>query len=330
MKNKIVSLATSFVLVLLFAIPSHAIFDGDVDKAIEFMKAGMYPQAISLLDKRINEKPTDTEAHFQLGICYIHTGNLGGADARFTSSVKLDSKYGFKIGGEYKAAGEEALNQGNIVRAGTLFKKAIEYQPNLRDGIAKEVMAYGKASMKEQALSLAYSLNPAYGKEISKLFYNKGNASTGKNKINFYRTSKQYNPAFTAEMADHLVSLAKDESTEKNLATEYKKVARDFMSEETWNEAFPPLTWQKVISQEYVGRGMDDSSSNIRTFQFGNELKLGDKIITEGSDFFIFDKKWRKHTDSHEFIIKNAKEGNYFYICAEKGIKVKITIQRLM
>ena len=55
------------------------------------MASGMYPQAIELLNKAIHEKPTNAEAHFQQGICYVNTGNFRNADERFASAVTLDN-----------------------------------------------------------------------------------------------------------------------------------------------------------------------------------------------------------------------------------------------
>ena len=240
MKNRLITFISTLVLILAYAIHSHALFNGDVDKANEFMAAGMYPQAISLLDKRINEKPTDAKAHFKLGVCYVHTSNFGWADARFVSSVKLDPEYGFRIGGEYKAAGSEALQKGNINRAGKLFGKAVEYQPNLKGGIAKEVMAVGKASMSDSSLSLAYSLNPANGKEICGLYFTAGNNVSGRTAIDFYRKASMFGNDHREEIGKRLVALAKAGGTGKDLTNEYKEAAKGYISDAAWNEAFPP------------------------------------------------------------------------------------------
>ena len=78
-KPTIFMLLLTMFLTVLYVSPSSALFNSDVKKAREFMKAGMYPQAISLLEKRVNEKPTDEEAHYELGVCYINTGNFRGA-----------------------------------------------------------------------------------------------------------------------------------------------------------------------------------------------------------------------------------------------------------
>ena len=89
MRLKLPLVFTAFVALLLASVsPCFALFSNDVDKAKEFMAAGMYPQAIELLKKRINDKPTDADAHFQLGISYVNTGNYGGADERFNRFSK--------------------------------------------------------------------------------------------------------------------------------------------------------------------------------------------------------------------------------------------------
>jgi len=73
-KRVILILLMSFFLVLTLTFSADALFNRDVKKAKEFIQVGMYPQAIELLKKRINDKPTDAEAHFQLGKCYLSTG----------------------------------------------------------------------------------------------------------------------------------------------------------------------------------------------------------------------------------------------------------------
>ena len=65
---------------------AFSLFKRDVSKAKKFIKAGMYPQAIAVIEKRINDEPDDAKAHFLLGRCYIHTGNLSGADTRLESA----------------------------------------------------------------------------------------------------------------------------------------------------------------------------------------------------------------------------------------------------
>ncbi|MBN1834035.1 MAG: tetratricopeptide repeat protein [Deltaproteobacteria bacterium] len=138
------------IIPVLFALMFLTCFlprcSNDVSKAQEFMDAGMYPQAIELLNKRTSERPYDAEAHFKLGVCYINTGNYSGANERFISAVRLDSDYGFQIGGVYKNAGYAAFDEGRVSLAQNLFQAAVEYQPSLKDGIIEECFQKGEST----------------------------------------------------------------------------------------------------------------------------------------------------------------------------------------
>lgn len=146
---------TMFLLIFVLSVCGNAFALGEVKKAKKLMTSEIYPQAIALLEKRIAEKPTDAEAHFLLGVCYIKQQDYSGADEWFTSTVALDSAYGNKIGDEYKRAGEMALNEDQMKEALTLFKKAIHYQPNLKDGIVESCFQKG-----ESAFELILDLDP--------------------------------------------------------------------------------------------------------------------------------------------------------------------------
>jgi tetratricopeptide (TPR) repeat protein len=103
-----------------------------VEKAKEFMAAGMYPQAKELLDKRIQENPEDAEAHYTLGVCFLNTGDLHKADERFASAVRLKADYGFQIGGDSMKMGKDASIQGDTHKMKVFFEKAIQFQPGLK------------------------------------------------------------------------------------------------------------------------------------------------------------------------------------------------------
>ncbi len=53
-------------MVVVLSVATNAFSWGEVKKSKEFMQACMYPQAIELLTKRINDKPADGEAIFSL------------------------------------------------------------------------------------------------------------------------------------------------------------------------------------------------------------------------------------------------------------------------
>ena len=132
------------LVVAVFISNANALLDGNVEKAKDFMQAGMYPQAIALLEKEINDDPTNAEAHFQLGICYINQSNYSGADERFASAVRLKPDYGYEIGKEYMKALEfyvakEGISLEKTALVESLSDKAVEYDPGLKKEIAKKL-----------------------------------------------------------------------------------------------------------------------------------------------------------------------------------------------
>ena len=153
----------------------------DVKKSQEFMNAGMYVQAMELLSKRIGEKPSDPDAHFLMGICNIHTNNDRAANDRFASAVRLKPDYGFKIGDEYRKAGNEAITNGDISRALNLYLRAVNYQPSLKDEIGKGLFTEGKSLFEKgqhkiaaARFTAASGIKPEFGAGIAEYYYQAG------------------------------------------------------------------------------------------------------------------------------------------------------------
>lgn len=128
-----VAIMISFFLVL----PSHAFFNSDVKKAKEFIKADMYPQAIELLNKRINDEPADAEAHHLLGVCYLQQGNIGMADQRFDSAVKLESKLKTQVAKVYMQSAKKMMGTGNAQSSIQCYRKAASHQPSHKPEIVE-------------------------------------------------------------------------------------------------------------------------------------------------------------------------------------------------
>jgi tetratricopeptide (TPR) repeat protein len=133
------------------------------------MMIGRYTQAIELLNRRIDRNPTDAEAHFQLGICYISTGNYPEADERFESAGRLKPDYRHMIGREYREVGSECLGRGDIGSVIAMFAKAVNYQPTLRKGITRECFDAGRLylSFKRRGTAdVLLSLSKSYDREL--------------------------------------------------------------------------------------------------------------------------------------------------------------------
>ena len=203
-----------------FLTPAHALFDNEVDKAKDFIKAGMYPQAIEQLQKRINDKPTDAEAHYLLGTCYMHTGNYGATEERFKSAVRLKADYGYKIGGEFRQAGSAALSRGQVQQAQGLFAKAVQYQPDLKQEIASECQNTGSLALKQGNLDqaqgcflIALNFDPDLRETIATETFNQGQLFFDQAKYDqadsHFSLASSFDPALKSKICEMYYNLGK-------------------------------------------------------------------------------------------------------------------------
>ena len=238
-------------IMMFFAIntasTSQASLDSDVKRAKAFMAAGMYPQAIELLDKRINEKQTDVEAHFQLGICHIKTGSLTKANKQFVSTVGLKPDYGYKIGGECKTIGDQALNNGDYGRAKNLYQLAIKYQPSLKEKIARDCFEQGTNHFNyknygpaDDIFRLAAVFDSSYSHQISEMYFNLGNSVDDINCIDYYRISAKYSNSYNREIGLKLAALTMVPKTLEADKRMYKEEASKYLSKVEMKNAFSP------------------------------------------------------------------------------------------
>ena len=309
MKLKIAPALVVLIAMLMFTANSNAFFNNDVEKAKEFMAAAMYPQAIQLLEKRINDKPTDATAHFQLGICYINTGNYNGADERFGSAVRIKPDYGYQIGKHYKATGSDALTRGNTGKAIMLFKKAVEFQPNLKKTIASECFDAGKSFLDN---SQTYDADRVFS--ISRLYDSSHNVEIKELEVRYGR---------------HLLKIAKGKS--KKNREHYIEKAKKYLSQKEIDAVFPPPSWKIVFQKEYVGIGFTGGiykDGGLPTAEFGKEILIGDKIIVIGNDIEVYNSGgWMKYKEP---ITNINGTKDFFDARAKKGKKFKIIVKRFM
>ena len=202
--NRIMS-AVFMVCALLFATESYA---GNVSKAKEFMKAGMYLQAIALLEKEIygdernqtTANPANAEAHHLLGACLVQKGNYSKADERFASAVKLNSDFGYKIGNVYKDAGQPLVKNGKLDTANELFQKAVSYDPGLGKAIGAFLFETGMRYESDNLLSLATSYDQALRRPIAEHYHSLSKvAEMDETKVDLLQMSARYDNTYESE-----------------------------------------------------------------------------------------------------------------------------------
>ena len=192
----------AWILVLVLFLFSCG--SSEVEKAKAFMDDGRYPQAIELLNKRIQFTPDDAEALFNLGICLLNTGNIASADQRFASAVKSKPEYTVQIGAEYQKAANAVLSDGDVNNAISRYNDAIKYNPELRDAIGDALTEKGKAladsGNRTQAIAIhkyAYSIFPSLGPELGRYYAQKAAESEQlADKATLLRAAADFDPSY--------------------------------------------------------------------------------------------------------------------------------------
>jgi len=195
-----------------------AFIKSDVDKAKEFIQAGMYHQAISLLEKEIADNPTNAEAHYQLGICYVDQGNSNRAEEKFSISVHLKPDYRFKIGRAYKKMADVALNRGKLSSIRSHYDKAINYNPSLRKDIASNLLKKGLQGGKnaDVILSQAISYNRKLEKEVTNYYYALSQQTTGGKSLEILKKANNYSRKYDSEIGNKLLEIANRQESESS------------------------------------------------------------------------------------------------------------------
>ncbi len=113
------------------------LFKNNVEKAREYIKANMVDNALDLLKKEIEEKPTNAEAHFELGAIYLDQGLHSQAEQRFKGAVGLDAKFKARVARKHMQSAVVLMDKGNYRDSIRYFEVAASYQPSLKTEIAE-------------------------------------------------------------------------------------------------------------------------------------------------------------------------------------------------
>lgn len=254
MKNK---QSIFYFLVFLILLISSTGCNNDVKKAKEYIKAGMYSQAIELLNKRINEKPRDADAHLQLGICHINQCNYIKADERFRSAVAFKPKYKNEIGKKYKSAGILQLSKGQYSDAYNLFSKSIKYDSSHRNKIAEICFNEGLKNLYSSCFNMAIEFEPELNMKVYNFIMDKGDKAYDNGCAKFYIYALNYGGKESprSQLAgERLLSISKKiKDINDPKLEEYRENARKFIKLPYDKSAkfYYDLAWKYFSNKEY-------------------------------------------------------------------------------
>jgi len=214
------------VLCLLYSIGLASIagpvYAGDVDKAKEYISAQMYKQAVILLKKAIDNKPTNAQAHYLLGKVYLLTEKYGEANVEFERAIVLKSSYADSVARTHKEVGDSALKKNNLPLAKNIYGEAISYDPSLKSKIATALFKEGDIKLKsgggsfaDDLLSTAVSFDISLKDSVCDSYHAAGANITNEDFLSLSNKTSQYCAKYNAEMAAKLIFIA--DSTKNNI-----------------------------------------------------------------------------------------------------------------
>jgi tetratricopeptide (TPR) repeat protein len=315
-----------------------------LESAREAMRLGKYDNALKILTSALQENPVDTNGHLGMTEYYLALQNYPEAQLSAERTVVLNPAYASVVGHAYYAAGDRAVKSNQPSRAVALYETAIAFAPTLKNQARGKYLAAGNALIAKGSFSTAVSaytqeisLNPAAKKIIADSVFVKGQSLLGTNdkgadRLFAYSASldssySQKGAQARADYGQDLINRAMAVSGEARM--KLREAALRYVSKEIVDQAVPPPVWKTVLTEEYVGKGLNDEDGVIVTPRFGTQIKPGDRIVVTGREFQFLKDRWETHTGSFETINRSAEEDRMVGIRAPRGEKIVLEVARL-
>ncbi|MDO9256594.1 MAG: LamG-like jellyroll fold domain-containing protein [Bacteroidales bacterium] len=115
-------------------------------KAKEFMDAGMYEQAIQLLEIEIQANPKNAEASFLLGKCFLQSTNTRKVEDCFNRAILLNTDFKNEIGSLYFDKSLEQFKSDDPASATSYYEQGLKYNPTGAEEFAEKLYNYANES----------------------------------------------------------------------------------------------------------------------------------------------------------------------------------------
>ncbi len=143
-------------------------------RAKEFLAAGMYQEALSVIELHLQSDPADGEAHYLLAKALLGIGDENSAKEEFQRSSLLSSNLSQEVPAAYFDVGSVYLSKDgprHVEYGYSLLRVAVEQKPSLSQDVSASLrkrglmMVDGRPELAEQLLTEAIRLNAELAKD---------------------------------------------------------------------------------------------------------------------------------------------------------------------
>jgi len=302
------------------------------------IQKGDYIEAIRQLKSRLAESPKDAALQLKLGECYLRGGYHSQAYSVLSDVLRVKPEYTQRVATLYFNAAVSAMGEDEIRLSRVLFQRAAQLDATMGDAAAEEAFRLGRSLFfsgkpheADARFSVANSFDEMYGKKISDLYFDLGNALEDTECLDFYRIAAWYGRSHNEEIGLRLLRLAKNHPS-KEIADMLKSEASRYVDPETVESVFPSPSWKTIVTRSYIGKGVgksNESEYQLPTVRFGKTVLQGDKLVVVADGRFkIWDAGWEEHQSRCELIVRNPIAGDFFYVQAEEDRRIVVSVQR--
>lgn len=266
----------------------------NVKKAEDHMAAGMYKQAIALIEEEINDKPTNAKAHYLLGKCYLATGDFREAEKSFDRAVRLNSDL-------RKDVGQAILEHGKERR---LLELAVHYDPSIKQEVARKCLAEARKSTPSdprgtqgavEMVELAVGFDPGARQSAAGVLLELAKRSPDDHELSsVLERAVSYNPGVRRQAAMLLLGRAKE------------------------SQRIPLLTEDQVVGPAHRGRRTDPSGL------LDQAVKLDPSVKRDVAQSFI--EQARREVDHYR--VSQLLQGAIGYDENERGAAARVLISK--
>ncbi|UCG38507.1 MAG: tetratricopeptide repeat protein [bacterium] len=143
MKSRTSFSIPAIILVLLPAL-CLAAYTVNVGKAREQIARGLYEEALPLLEEATAEAPDQAEGHFLLAVARLWTGRCDEACAGFRKAVELDPSLREGMSSQIRDRIVDRIRAGDLEGAKAAFAVALRYDPTLKSEVARSCIDKGE------------------------------------------------------------------------------------------------------------------------------------------------------------------------------------------